>query len=43
MFLYPNEQELESECAKVPEVDYIINCKNANPETSLEVPMFEPV
>ena len=42
-FLYPNQQELLSECAKAPDVDYVINCINANPETRIDVPMFEPV
>jgi hypothetical protein len=42
-FLYPNKQELESECAKAPDIDYVINCINANPETSVHVTIFEPV
>ena len=42
-FLYPNQQELESQCAKAPDVDYVIKCINADTETSLVVPMFEPV
>jgi hypothetical protein len=41
MFLYPNQQEWERECAKAPDIDYVINCINANPETS--VTAFEPV
>jgi hypothetical protein len=40
-FLYPNQQEWERECAKAPDIDYVINCINANPETS--VTTFEPV
>jgi hypothetical protein len=40
-FLYPNQQEWERECAKAPNIDYVINCINANPETS--VTTFEPV
>lgn len=40
-FLYPNQQEWERECAKAPDIDYVINCINANPETS--VTAFEPV
>ena len=42
-FLYPDKQELESECAKAPDVNYVIKCINANPKTSLILPMFEPV
>ena len=42
-FLYPNKQELESECTNAPDVDYVINCINANSEISVDVPMFEPV
>ena len=42
-FLYPNQQELLNECAKAPDVDYVINCINANPETHVDVTMFEPV
>jgi len=42
-FRYPDKQELESECAKAPDVNYVIKCINANPKTSLILPMFEPV
>jgi len=42
-FLHPNQQELERECVKVPDIDYIINCINANPETSVQVTVFELV
>ena len=42
-FLSPHKQELESECAKAPDVDYVINCINANHETNADVPIFEPV
>jgi hypothetical protein len=42
-FLYPNQQQQqwERECAKAPDIDYVINCINANPETSVTV--FEVV
>ena len=43
MFLYPNKQELESQCAKVPDADFVINCINADTNTSRDVSMFEPV
>jgi hypothetical protein len=43
MFLYPTKQELESECAKIPEINYTSNCINAYPAMGAEVPMFEPV
>jgi hypothetical protein len=41
-FLYPNQQEWERECAKAPDIDYVINCINANPETR-SVTVFEIV
>jgi hypothetical protein len=39
--LYPNQQELERECSKAHDVDYVINCINANPETLVHVAVFE--
>jgi hypothetical protein len=42
-FLYPSHQELERECAKAHDTDYVINCINANFETNVSVPIFEPV
>jgi hypothetical protein len=42
-FLYPNQQEQERECSKAPDIDYVINCINANPETSVQVTVYEPV
>lgn len=42
-FLYLNQQELETECAKTHDVDYVFNFVNANPETGVDVPIFEPI
>lgn len=42
-FLYPSKSELEHECAKAPDSDYIVNCMKANPETRIDIHMFEPV
>jgi hypothetical protein len=42
ILLNPNQQELESECSKARDLDYVINCINANPETSIHVTVFEP-
>lgn len=42
-FLCPNQQEWKRECAKAPDIDYVINCINANPETSTSITVFEPV
>jgi hypothetical protein len=41
--LYPNQAELERECSKAHDTDYVINCINANPETSMHVAVFEPI
>jgi hypothetical protein len=41
--LYPNQAELERECSKAHDIDYVINCINANPETSMHVAVFEPI
>jgi hypothetical protein len=37
----PNQQELERECSKVPEIDYLINCINANPDSRMHIRVFE--
>src|SRR5919106_847890 len=42
MLLNPNQQELESACSKARDLDYVINCINANPETSIHITVFEP-
>jgi len=42
-FLYPNKQELERECTKAPDIDYVINCINASKETSMQASVFEPL
>jgi hypothetical protein len=41
--LYPNQAELERECSKAHNINYVINCINANPETSMHVAVFEPI
>jgi hypothetical protein len=41
--LYPNQAELERECSKTHDINYVINCINANPETSMHVAVFEPI
>jgi hypothetical protein len=41
--VYPNQGELERECSKAQDIDFIINCINANPETSIHVAVFEPI
>lgn len=33
----PNQQEIERECSKAPDSDYVINCINANPDTMLHI------
>lgn len=42
-FLSTTKEELESECAKAPDSDYIITCINANQKLDTDVPIFEPV
>lgn len=42
-FLNLNQQELETECAKTHDGDYVFNCMNPNPETGVDVPIFEPI
>jgi hypothetical protein len=42
MLLNPNQQELESVCSKARDIYYVVNCINANPETSIQVTVFEP-
>lgn len=41
--LYPNQGELERECSKAHDSDYVINCINANPQTSMHIAVFEPI
>jgi hypothetical protein len=41
--LYSDQEELERECSKVDDVEYVINCINANPEISVHIAVFEPV
>ena len=38
-----NQQELERECTKVSEMDYVINCINASPEGRTHIRVFELV
>jgi hypothetical protein len=42
-FLYPNLQELERECSKAPDIDYVTDCINASKETSMQASVFEPL
>ena len=42
-FEHTRKVELESECAKAPDVDYAINCINPNQTTGVDVPIFEPI
>jgi hypothetical protein len=42
-FFNPAKQELESECAKAPDTNYVANCINAKPGTGAGVSVFEPV
>jgi len=42
-FLHANQQVLETECARIHDIDYVVNCMNANPETKVQVTLFEPV
>ena len=37
------QQELERECSKVSEMDYVINCINASPEGRTHIRVFELV
>ena len=43
LFLNTNKDELESECAKAPDTEYIINCLNASQKIGTDVQIFEPV
>jgi hypothetical protein len=43
MLSYPNQGELERECSKADDRDYVINCINANPQTSMHIAVFEPI
>jgi hypothetical protein len=42
-FLSPDPQELEIECGKAPDVDYVVNCINSKSGINVAVPIFEPV
>ena len=42
-FLGIKEIELESECAKVPDVNYAVNCMNPNQTTGIDILIFEPI
>ena len=42
-FLNPNLQELERECSKTPEIDYVTDCINASEETNVQASIFEPM
>ena len=42
-FLNTSKEELESECAKAPDIDYVVNCITANQKITTDVPIFEPV
>jgi hypothetical protein len=39
--LSPNLQELESECSKTPDIDYVTDCINASEETNVQASVFE--
>lgn len=43
IFLYTNKQDWESECAKAIDENYTDNCLKANPDTKVDVRMFEPI
>lgn len=43
MYLNTDKQGRESECKKASDGNYISNCINANPDTKIDVRMFEPV
>jgi len=42
-FLSPDLQELERECSKTPEIDYVTDCINASEETNVQASIFEPM
>ena len=42
-FLNASKEEMESECTKAPDIDFIVNCTNANQIITTDVPIFEPV
>lgn len=42
-FLNPNLQELERECSKTPEIDYVTDCMNASEETNVQASVLEPM
>jgi hypothetical protein len=42
-FLSPPLQELERECSKIPDIDYVTDCINASEETNVQVSVFEPM
>jgi hypothetical protein len=42
-FLSPNLQELEIECSKTPDIDYVTECMNASEETNVQASIFEPI
>jgi len=43
VFLSPNLQELERECSKTSEIDYVTDCINASEETSVQSRVLEPM
>jgi hypothetical protein len=43
LFLNADKLELESECSKAPDVEYVINCINSKSNTKADVTIFEPV
>jgi hypothetical protein len=40
-FLNPSKQEMENECSKAPDVDFVINCINSKSNTKVDVTIFE--
>ena len=42
-FLSPSQQELERECSKISEIDYVTDCINASEETNVQAKVFEPM
>jgi hypothetical protein len=42
-FLSPNLQELESECSKTPDIDYVTDCINASDDPNVQASVFEPL
>jgi hypothetical protein len=42
-FLSPSLQELERECSKTSEIDYVSDCINASEETEVQARVFEPM